>query len=111
MPVVPGEGGLPKVCRRPLPHKGVVTATSLTGSAVLFWSWVVCTCVVDLQCTCRRIHSCLLLPRQVVLSTGEASAELYLHGATLTSWKIGGEELIFVSPKVHEPGVFGLLLF
>lgn len=47
MPVVPGEGGLPKV----------------------------------------------------VLSTGEASAELYLHGATLTSWKIGGEELIFVSPK------------
>lgn len=35
----------------------------------------------------------------MVLSSGDASAELYLHGATLTSWKVGGEDLIFVSPK------------
>lgn len=43
------------------------------------------------------------LPK-VVLSTADASAEIYLHGATLTSWKVGGEELIFVSPKaVFEP--------
>ena len=41
---------------------------------------------------------------KVVLSTADATAEVYLHGATLTSWKVGGEELIFVSPKaVFEP--------
>ena len=34
-----------------------------------------------------------------MLSSGSASAELYLHGATLTSWKVDGEELLFVSPK------------
>lgn len=45
---------------------------------------------------------------KVVLSSeggaGAASAEVYRHGATLTGWSVGGEQLIFVSPKaVFQP--------
>lgn len=40
------------------------------------------------------------LPK-VVLSApdGSATAEVYLHGATLASWVVEGEERLFVSPK------------
>ncbi|KAL4424057.1 hypothetical protein ABPG75_001358 [Micractinium tetrahymenae] len=35
---------------------------------------------------------------------GAATAEVYRHGATLTGWSVGGQQLIFVSPKaVFQP--------
>ncbi|KAL4419670.1 hypothetical protein ABPG77_000567 [Micractinium sp. CCAP 211/92] len=46
---------------------------------------------------------------KVVLTTnaggaGAATATLYRHGATLTGWSVGGEQLIFVSPRaVFQP--------
>jgi hypothetical protein len=36
---------------------------------------------------------------QLRAADGSATAELYQHGATLTSWAVGGEERIFVSPN------------
>ncbi|KAJ3038892.1 hypothetical protein HDV00_012814 [Rhizophlyctis rosea] len=36
-------------------------------------------------------------PDKVILTSGNDSAEVYYFGATLTSWKVGGEERIFLS--------------
>ncbi|KAJ3154125.1 hypothetical protein HDU86_005052 [Geranomyces michiganensis] len=43
-------------------------------------------------------------PAKVTLTQGNASAEVYLFGATVTSWKVGGVEKIFVSNKAHLDG-------
>jgi len=41
----------------------------------------------------------------LVHPTGKASCEIYLQGATVTSWKIFGQELLYLSPKaVFAPG-------
>ena len=40
------------------------------------------------------------LPKAMLRSAdGAATAEVYQHGATLTSWAVGGRELLFLSPK------------
>lgn len=37
--------------------------------------------------------------------TGRSSAAIYLHGATVTSWKIMGQEMLYLSPEASfEPG-------
>jgi glucose-6-phosphate 1-epimerase len=41
----------------------------------------------------------------VTLSGTNHSAQIYLHGATITSWKHFGEEKIFVSSLTHWNGV------
>ena len=35
----------------------------------------------------------------VRLECGPAECSVALHGATLTSWRVAGQELIFVSPR------------
>lgn len=46
------------------------------------------------------------LPKVVLHTTnGESSAEVYLHGCTLTSWKCHGEEKLFVSDSAIFNGV------
>lgn len=40
----------------------------------------------------------LTVYRQLSLPTGE-TAEILLHGATVISWKIGGEEKLWLSEK------------
>lgn len=113
MPVVAGEGGLPKVRRRrrtALPPILGQTGDVQPASTTCYLELDTITGGVH-QRLCftatdaARLHCCepsrlpSLSAPQVVLSSGDASAELYLHGATLTSWKVGGERLIFVSPK------------
>ncbi|KAJ3221574.1 hypothetical protein HK099_003389, partial [Clydaea vesicula] len=41
---------------------------------------------------------------KVVLTKGSSSAEIFLFGATLTSWIVGGKELIFLSRKAKLDG-------
>jgi glucose-6-phosphate 1-epimerase len=41
----------------------------------------------------------------LVHPAGKASVEIYLHGATVTSWKILGQEMLYLSPQaVFAPG-------
>lgn len=40
----------------------------------------------------------------VTISTNGASAEIYRYGATVTSWKVSGEEKLFLSSKSHLDG-------
>ncbi|KXS13456.1 galactose mutarotase-like protein [Gonapodya prolifera JEL478] len=38
-------------------------------------------------------------PRTVTLTRESDSVEIYVFGATVTSWKVAGQEMLFVSPK------------
>lgn len=41
----------------------------------------------------------------LVHPAGKASVEIYLHGATVTSWKILGQEMLYLSPQaIFAPG-------
>ncbi|MHB0912484.1 MAG: D-hexose-6-phosphate mutarotase [Armatimonadota bacterium] len=41
------------------------------------------------------------MPRVVLTHSSGASAEVYLHGAHITSWKVGEREMLFMSEKSH----------
>lgn len=87
MPLAQGAGGQPQVGPAAAAAAALVVSGLPTLDALLHRS--------------HRSQNTYSSHAQVVLAApdGSATASVYLHGATLASWSVGGRELLFVSPR------------
>ena len=85
-------------CCRRLRHAAAPRSWGLFACCCCLWHWR-CRCCLRLRAVNWGRNRSPALQVALAAADGSATAEIYLHGATLTSWTVDGVERLFLSPN------------